>query len=102
MRTLSLEVVTPLGTALAVPAVDSVVVRRSEARFERGGRIEFLPGHAPEIVRTGECELDYRLPGGERRAVRIGAGFAEVRRGRVTVAVPWVREAPRTRGRRGA
>ncbi len=83
-ESLHLEVITPDGDVLEEDAVDEVVVRRREARFELGSEIAILPGHAPLLVRIPEAPLRYRKAG-RTFQLHVGAGFVEVKRGRVVV-----------------
>ncbi len=84
---LRLEVITPDGHLLEEDAIEVVVFRRREARFERGSEVAILPGHAPLLVRIAAGPLRYRKDG---RTVRleVGGGFVEVKRGRVLIMTP--------------
>jgi F0F1-type ATP synthase epsilon subunit len=86
-RRLSLEIVTPDGVAVSEDAVELVVLRRRERRFERGSEIAVFPLHAPLLVRVPVAPARYRTEG---RTVHLalGGGFAEVKRDRVLVVTP--------------
>ncbi|TLM65834.1 MAG: hypothetical protein FDZ70_10780 [Actinobacteria bacterium] len=81
---LTLEIVTPTGVALAETELDSVVVRRREDRFDPGSEIVILKSHGPLLVSSAACVVRFRA-GGRIGAVRVGRGVAEVLRDRVTV-----------------
>jgi F-type H+-transporting ATPase subunit epsilon len=86
-RTLVLEIVTPDGPILTERAVDAVVLRRREARFELGSEIAILPLHGPTLIRIPVAPARYRK-GGRTLHLAVGGGFAEVERGRVLVVTP--------------
>lgn len=86
-RKLVLEIVTPDGPALSEEAVDVVVFRRRERRFELGSEIAVFPLHAPMLVRIPVAPARYRK-GGRTVHVVVGGGFAEVRRDRVLIVTP--------------
>jgi F-type H+-transporting ATPase subunit epsilon len=84
---LHLELITPDGHLLEEDAVDEVVFRRREARFELGSEVAVLPGHAPMLVRIPDAPLRYRTQG-RTVHLQVGGGFVEVKRGRVLVVTP--------------
>jgi F-type H+-transporting ATPase subunit epsilon len=92
-RTLVLEIVTPDGAILAEGGVESVVVRRLEARFERGSEIAIYPLHAPALIRLAPAPARYRK-GGRTFHLALGGGFAEVKRDRVLVVTPRCERLP--------
>jgi F-type H+-transporting ATPase subunit epsilon len=92
-RKLVLEIVTPDGPALAEEAVDVVVFRRRERRFELGSEIAVFPLHAPMLVRMPVAPARYRK-GGRTYHVVVGGGFAEVRRDRVLIVTSRCERVP--------
>ncbi len=86
-RTLSLEIVTPDGCAVAEETVDAVVFRRQEPRFEVGSEIAIFPLHAPMLVRLAVAPIRYRKGAGTVH-LAVAGGFAEVRADRVLVVTP--------------
>lgn len=93
-RTLTLEVVTPDGCALAEREVEAVVLRRRERRFELGSELAILPMHAPVLVRMPIAPVRYRK-GGETTYLALAGGFAEVRRDQVLLLTPRCERIPR-------
>ncbi len=86
MTGLSLQVVTPNGTALTRAALTSVVLRRTEDEHDPGSEVGILPGHAPMLVRVAPCALRYRDRAGVF-SLSVGQGYAEVWGDTVTVVV---------------
>jgi F-type H+-transporting ATPase subunit epsilon len=87
--TLTLEIVTPDGTAVRETAVDVVVLRRREEEFEAGSEVAVFPRHGPLLVRLPVAPLRYRRAA-ETFHLAVGGGFAEVLRDRVLVVTPRV------------
>lgn len=92
-RGLTLEIVTPDGVAVSAEAVEVVVLRRQERRFEGGGELAVFPLHAPLLIRLAIAPARYRRRG---RTVHLalGGGFAEVKRDRVLVVTPRCERIP--------
>ncbi len=82
-----LEIITPDGALLEADAVDEVVVRRREARFELGSEIAIFPGHAPMLIQIPDAPVRYRSRG-RTFHVNAAGGFVEVKRDRVLIVTP--------------
>jgi F-type H+-transporting ATPase subunit epsilon len=92
-RTLSLDIVTPDGTAVEERGVDAVVFHRRERLFEVGSEIAVLPLHAPMLVRIPIGPARFRR-GAEIVHLALRGGFAQVLADRVLIATPRVERIP--------
>ena len=86
MRTLTLDIVSPLGRQLRVDGLDEIVVRRREEEREFGSEVAILKGHAPLLMQVQPCTLRYRK-GDETRVLDIDKGVLEVWDDTVTIAL---------------
>ncbi len=84
---MQLEIIAPDGERLAADAVDEVVVRRREPRFELGSEIAIFPGHAPMLIQLPDAPVRYRSRGQTFHVIAAG-GFVEVKRDRVLIVTP--------------
>ncbi len=92
-RALVLEIVTPDGPALREEAVEVVVLRRREPRFEAGSEVAIFPRHAPLLVRMPIAPVRFRA-GGRTLHLAAAGGFAEVKHDRVLIVTPRLERVP--------
>ncbi len=76
--TLSMEIVTPGGTALVVEDVVEIVFRRREERFESGSEVAIFPGHAPLAMQTSAGSVRWKDRKDVLHKVEVTPGLVEV------------------------